>query len=365
MAAYVCSIITALLITAIVRKKQIASNHIYKTSFRSYKTAFLAILPFTILAICRWNVGVDSIYGGTYWIAYKNSTYNNNILGFEPLFFFFMKACSTAGISFWGFLAIHAIIFMSCSIYAIKQGSVSVYTSILLFFSLFVYFDSYSSLRQSLSEALCMILTAIMLTEKESKKKDVIAIILLILACGFHYISILYIPIYFLCKMKFSRKGILLASAAAIAAYPLLQKLFSMIMRFFFTEKYSFIGVAQFNLLLSFIVFAVCAIYYDDICNASENGYKIVNHSLIIFMVMLNSGALFLPYRCFDCLKIGYVFIIPVIMKSIRNGKHRFAVAVVFIVMFGYWFVNAFFIQSNAYFEYKTIFDNLSVIRMS
>lgn len=364
MVVYACTMIATLLITTIVRKKNTACNYTYITSFGSYKSAFFAMLPLTALAISRWNVGVDSVYGGTYWNAYRHSMYGDNILGFEPLFFSFMKICAKINMSFWLFLAIHAIIFMCCSVYAIKRGSVSTYTSILLFFSLFVYFDSYSSLRQSLSEALCMILISIMLTEDESKKKDVIACLLLALACGFHSISIIYIPIYFLCKMKFSRKGILVTSGVAIAAYPILQKLFSMIMRFFFAEKYSFIGVAQYNLLLSFMVFAVCAFYYYDICLASKFGYKIVILSLIIFVVMLNSGALLLPYRCFDCLKICYVFIVPMIVKSIKNGKHRFVVAVLFTFIFGYWFVNAFFIQKNAYFEYKSIFDNISVTKM-
>ena len=65
--------------------------------------------------------------------------YGANILGFEPLFFSFMKICAKINMSFWLFLAIHAIIFMCCSVYAIKRGSVSTYTSILLFFVVCIF----------------------------------------------------------------------------------------------------------------------------------------------------------------------------------------------------------------------------------
>ena len=364
MTAYACAMLMTLLITAAVCKKSTAINYTNMTSFVTYKAAALAFLPFTALAICRWNVGVDSIYGGTYWNAYRYSIYGNNIFEFEPVFFVFMKICSIASVSFWGFLAIHAVLFMMCSIYAIRRGSVSVYISIVLFFALFIYFDSYSSLRQSLAEAIGMVLISIMLTEEEGKKKDIIGVILMVLASGFHMISFIYIPIYFLCKKRFSRQGIVSTAVVTIAAYPLLQMLFAAIMRFFFAAKYNFIGVSQYNLLLSFVVFVVCVLYYNDICYASKHSYKIVNMSLAIFVVMLNSGALLLPYRCFDCLKIAYVFIVPMIMKSIRNGKHRFVVSIIFIMMFGYWFINAFFLQDSAFYKYKTIFDDISVIVM-
>ena len=64
MVVYACTMIATLLITAIVRKKNTACNYTYITSFGSYKSAFFAMLPLTALAISRWNVGVDSVYGG-------------------------------------------------------------------------------------------------------------------------------------------------------------------------------------------------------------------------------------------------------------------------------------------------------------
>lgn len=361
MTAYVFTLGMVFTLIALGKRK---NSLTHETFFLTYKSAFLALLPLTFIAVCRWNVGIDSVYRGTYWTAYQASIQGENIFGFEPLFFLLMKVCATANISFWGFLAIHSLLFMSGVTYAIKRGSISVNTSVLLFFSLFIYFDSYSSLRQSLSEALGMILISIMLTTEEGRKKDIVAIVLLAFACGFHTVSLLYVPIYFICKIRFSKKEMLYVAIASMAAYPLLQKIFTTIMRFFFASKYEFIGVARINLLMSLTIFVVCFMFYNDICDASEYGYKVISIALIVFVIMLNSGALLLPYRCFDCLKVVYVFVVPAIIKSIKNWRCRFVVCLILILIFGYWFINAFFLQDPVYAHYASIFEDMSVIYM-
>ena len=74
---------------------------------------------------------------------------------------------------------------------------------------------------------------------------------------------------------------------------------------------------------------------------------------------MLNSGALFLPYRVYDMIKIGYIFIIPRIVSSIKNHKSRFLVKLIIGLMLFMLFLNYATHPANAiYMDYKTVFPD-------
>lgn len=358
MAVYACALVLSYLIMTQTVSKQVLDNGCTEKYFSSNKKALIAMLPLVLIIIFRWNVGVDSLYRGTYWTAYQNAKSGINLLHFQFLFFELMRLFASCSIPFFFFLAFVAAVFMGCSIYAIKRGSVSVGISVAVFFALFIFFDGFSSLRQSLTEAICMIVVSIILTSHD-RKSSIIALALLALASGFHTIALMWIPVVLFSQRKFKQKTLLVIAAAAIAAYPLLQNLFRLIMRYFFSSKYSFIGVANYSLILTATVFLVAILFYNEICQNFEYGYVAVNISLVIFVIMLNSGALLLPYRCFDCLKIGYVFIIPMIVKGISVSSSRRLVSLAFLILFGYWFVNSFFIQHSAFAQYQSIFSSV------
>ena len=330
--------------------------------FRNGRIAFLVLLPLTLISILRWDVGVDTLYGYTYWDSYQHAANLNNVRDFEIGFFLFSAILSKLGISFWGYLAINALVFMSCVSYAISRGSVSTTWSILVFFLLFVFFDSFNTLRQTLAESISMIAWAIMGHEQNSLKKDIKILAIFVLASTFHVLALINIPIYLICKWRFNRHNLLRFAAVAVLATPVLQLALSAIMQLVAGDEYTFIGFALINAVMSGVFFLLCWYFYDNICALGTNAYTYVNLALCIFIVILNSGALFLPFRVFDMLKVAYLFIIPYLLRSLVKPGVRVCVQCIILAILAAWFINAFFFQDSVYVPYQTIFDNLFAI---
>lgn len=334
------------------------SNGVKVKMLRTFKIAFLVMLPLASIAAFRWNVGIDSVYGYNYWDSYQNAALGDNVREFEPLFFLLLYIPSKLGLPYFWFLFIHCVIFFACASYAFSKGSVSPLWSILIFFLLYVFFDCFSALRQAVAESIAMIAIAMIGYMPPSKKKDIIITVLFSVATFSHVIAIIYIPIYFISKIRFSRIGLLKFLIVSVALYPVIQILFRFLTKLLNEEGYQENGVALINLIMSFGILALCWYFYDSISSLDENAYMYINISLFIFVFMLNSGALVLAFRYFDMLKISYMFIIPYLVKGVPNARLRLAVSAFILFVFALWFTNAFFIQTSFATDYHSVFDN-------
>ena len=325
-------------------------------------TAFLVLLPLTVLAAFRWNVGVDSLYGGSYWQAYHAAADGLNSRGFELGFYWLMRLFAGAEVPFYWFLFALSILFMVCVSIALSQGSVWSTWSVLLFFLLFVYFDCYSSLRQSLAEAVCLIAWAKMGYDTPSRKKDIHILLLFFAAGFFHSIAWMNLPVYLICRIRFSRSGMLKFLLTALLLSPVLQIVLRFAMELLASGQYSYRGVARINAVMTGVLAIICWYFYDEISQLDENAYMYVNQAVCIFVLILNSGAMFLPFRVFDMLKIGYIFIIPYLLRGIPGSRIRMYVGMGLICIFGAWFWNQFFLQNSFAASYQTVFENWHTI---
>ena len=197
-----------------------------------------------------------------------------------------------------------------------------------------------------------------MCDESPSRRKDSHNIFLFLLASTLHTTALINIPIYLICKVRFDQKNLLLFSILAIAMTPLLQVVLRTVMRYFAGNQYSFVGFSLINAAMTGFLFACCWYSYNGICQINRYAYRYVNLSLCIFVVILNSGALLLPFRVFDMLKIGYILIVPYILKSCKSPQSKFMMTAMMVCVIGAWFFNAFFIQENDYVYYETIFSD-------
>lgn len=326
--------------------------------FSSWKKAFWVLLPLTFLAVFRWNVGADSLYGESYWTAYQEAASGANSRGFEIGFHWLLRLFSLCQIPFYWFLFALALLFMLCVSVAISKGSVLTRWSILVFFLLAFYFDCYSSLRQSLAEAVSLIAWAKMGYDPSSKRKDGSILLLFVGAGLFHRIAWMNIPVYLLCKIRLSRKTLLNFAVTIVALSPVLQVVIRFAMELFAGDHYEYMGIARINAIMAGVIAVICWYFYDEICALDENAYMYVNHAIWIFVMILNSGAMFLPFRVFDMLKIGYVFIIPYLLRGIRSSRIRLYVEIGMILIFGAWFFNYYFIQDSFVTNYQTVFQD-------
>ena len=321
------------------------------------RNTFLALMPLILLALFRWNVGADSVYGASYSTAYQAAAEGINKFEFEIGFYWFMRLFAGLKIPFFWFLFAHGLFFFIVVSYAIRRGSANATWSIAVLFLLTIYFDSYSSLRQSLAEAIGLVGWALMGSEKKGIKKDAAILTLFTISMLFHSTGLLNIPIYLLCKLRFKRRvDVLIFAFIALAMTPVLQRVLPVIMNALSNnENYTTIGLARINLVVTGLFFLITWLFYDQIVEANPNGYMYVNQALFIFILIVNSGAMYLPYRVYDMLKIGYVFIIPQVVCSMGSNSNRLIVQAVYMVVCIALFVN-FATQPNnsIYMNYQT-----------
>lgn len=329
--------------------------------FPNWKKAFLAMLPLTFVAVFRWDVGVDSLYGGSYWEAYQNAALGINNRGFEWGFFTLLRLFSTLKAPFFWFLFAHGMIFMlSCS-YAMAKGSIWSIWSVLCFFLLYFYFDCFSSLRQSLAEGICLIAWAKMGSDPH-KQKNFRVLLLFAVAGLFHTTAWINIPVYFLCCIRLSRNGVMKFLVLAVLLTPLIQVILRFAMELFGADVYEYKGLARINTIVAGVIVLACWFFYDGISSLSKSAHMYVNQAICIFIVMLNSGALYLPFRVFDMLKIGYVFIVPYMLRGIKNGRLRMFGQMCTLIMFAAWFYNSITQENNFAATYQTVFQDWNYI---
>lgn len=363
MSYYLAAILAAMLLC---RQQTVAvplANGTDARCFSNWKKAFLALLPLTLLAVFRWNVGVDSLYGSSYWNSYQYAAQGVNWMGFEVGFYWLLQIFSKSGVPFFWFLFALALAFMFFTSVAISRGSVWAGWSILVFFLLSVYFDCYSSLRQSLAESVCLIGWAEMGYQAPSRKRDIRVLLIFALASFLHTTALLCIPLYLVCKVRLSRAGLFKALVTAILATPFLQTGISLAMQLLTSHtNYTTVGFARINAVFTFLLAAVCWYFYDEICELDENAYMYMNQAICIFVLILNSGAMYLPYRVFDMLKICYIFIIPYLLRGIKSGRTRMYGSIGIFLILGALFFNQTILQDSYVLQYQTVFQDWAYI---
>lgn len=357
---YATAFALTLLLCKLLTVPQAAAGGVKVNTFPKVRTVLTAMLPLIFLALFRWNVGADSVYGSSYWEAFHLSAEGLNPREFAPGFFWFMRFFAELEIPFFWFLFFHGVLFFLASAYAIQKGSVWGIWSVALFFLLTVYFDSYSSLRQSLAEAVCLIGWAKMGTDRNGWKKDLSILTIFLVSGLFHSTGFMNIPVHFLCKLRFKRRiDVLLFAIIALAATPILQRVIPIVMNSLSNnESYTTLGLARINIGVSGLFFVLAWLFYDEISARNPNGYMFVNQSLYIFILILNSGAMYLPYRVYDMLRIGYIFIIPYVIRSISDSRNRFLVQLVYILVCVVTFVNFTIQPNNPYMNYQSVFSD-------
>ena len=374
---YLVALFASLLLTALLSFRETISDGVNDKYISKPRMMWLCLLPLFLLLAFRWNVGMDSLYGSTYSIAYHNAAIGINGFGkvvFEPGFYLLSKVFATARVPFFWFLFAQAILFFFFIILGTNRGSIAPVWSILTFFCFTVFFDEFSSLRQAMAEGLCFYALSLLLHDGFSRKNTIRYMAIMVLACSFHLISILFIAVYFFTRLNLTRNQCLWICTIGIAANPVLKLVFRIITTFFYGDKYSSIGTGITYVFVAAVIALLCLLRYDDIVRLNDNGKIIINYSIFAFVIMANSSALVLPYRIFDMLKIGYIFVIPYIVVSgrlcVTNGskgsilvlsKSQFVVCFVLLSVFAFWIARFLFFQHSVFSEYHSVFENWDV----
>lgn len=327
---------------------------------KSFMSSFIILLPFTFLILFRWDVGADSLYGASYSTSYIAAADGLDLHGFEPGYFLLSSLFSKLSVPFFWFLFFLGLAFMLCVAYGINRASVSPFLSVAVFLFLMVYFDAYSALRQGIVEGIAIVVFANVFTQPRTRKRDIKCIIALLFASLFHSIALIYLVVYFVCCIHIERKTLIIIGVSLVLLFPLTQLVLRTIMNATVGDQYTFAGFASSYAIFTLAILVMCINNHDTICAMFPNGYAAINYAFITFVFMFNSGALMLPFRVFDALKIGYIFIVPYVIRSTKKTEERVLFYFIIFALLGIWFYNAFYLQESAFAKYQFVFPEWS-----
>lgn len=156
---------------------------------------FILIIVYSIIIGTRYEVGTD-------WNNYKDYFFNCDFYFTreprEPVFYFLNKIVSYVfGTNYILFFSLIAFLQISLVLKALRRFDNLFPLAILLFFLIGPFLAFQNVMRQSL--AFCLFFYAIKYIEQGSLKKYTIAVLI---ATGIHTSSILFLPLYFICRRK-------------------------------------------------------------------------------------------------------------------------------------------------------------------
>lgn len=346
----------------LLRERESGTARLY--CYKSFLSAFVAMSPLTLVVCFRWDVGIDSAYGRSYSIAYHMAALGENVRGFETGYYILSRLFAGAHAPWFWFLFSLSLLYMVCVSYGIYKASVSPVLSVLGFVFLMTYFDSFSALRQSIAQGICIADMGWWLSRElnqdgeDERKAEVKFLLIIILASFFHRIAFLYFAMHFICRKAFSKRSVIKACIIGVLLSPIIRIVAVEMLRRFTGGRYVSEGFASSYTLIALVIFTLAVMEQDRMVNVNPHAVYLTNHAMCSLILMLNSSALVLPYRFFDMLKVTYIFTIPLIIKSAQSNAKRFLYFLILSVMIGVWFWNAMYGQENILIRYQTVFSD-------
>lgn len=332
----------------------------------------LPMLPLFLVALFRWNVGVDVVYGTGYYYQEYTAIQDDlgNILGYEPGFYALMELCNALNLNLYLFYCVVTCLFFGLVILYIAQNSENQVLSIVLFFVSDLYLFSFSTLRQALAIAF-FLYPAAEICKGKNVLKSWKCWLSAAIAVSMHT-SILYLlPIMLAAKIRVRKKTLLVLVASACVLSPVLRRVAAWLMTFtVYFEKY--FGTNEFVLefaptyfALAVLLFIPAWIYYDELVEKKRSSYILINVAAIAVVVMANSSVLVMPYRIFQLFVPFYLILCPAILEcSAKRGKKRWLMAGYLILPFILIFVNQYYRHGGwELFSYKSIFDHMEQLK--
>lgn len=293
-----------------------------------YVTAIPIIFAILLCSLRTIDVGEDTY---NYYMSFLNESNS------EPLFWAIRVFIKNSGLSFNTFLFVVSILIYSPLYYVITKKSENPAFSFFIFitFSDFFFVNTFNTLRFSIASS--FILLGIYFLDKGESKKSILAFIT---ALGFHYSSIIVIPIIYLCKF-IKKINITFAIIAILISICIgfLSSLYSDILNLAFTvlsnsdsdsvDKYLAYstndldsGLSPVGQIFTYCLFSIVTWF----CLFKKNKYKRHDEISLMLSVLFIGGLLanalmgvLLAYRIVVYLLLPIIIVIPNSIIKIKN----------------------------------------------
>lgn len=219
-----------ILVTAIIA---IVGATLYKEDQPKRGTGLFFVI-LTLVSGLRGEMGTDHASYNRYFVHISTLDWEavlNNGFTMERGYVILNKLISYISGSPVFYTFVIAVLTMGFTFLAYRNRSKMPWLSILLFFAVGEYFDSFNLTRQVLAVSMCFFATKYI----NEKKKDFFKyLFFVLLASTIHSTAaIIMIPAYFLLKLKFTKKSIFIYLGIGVGLYLLFPRLLSFFQRWF------------------------------------------------------------------------------------------------------------------------------------
>lgn len=325
MEVYIFACILSILISIVIEK---TLGYKKKKIFK----IFIALLPLTLVSAFRYDVGwdyVDIYTRGFYYVGKYNIewfTEKGFLLMVKVLYYVFGNPISL----FVLFSCLVSYFFCLCCDKYGKEENIWIY--IFMFVISRYYFMSLNIMRQAL--AVMIILNALYYIKEKNFKKYILYIFI---AFEIHYISIVYLPLYFLLSKKYNRiKDILffifVIPIGIIGIYCFVSSTkYANYFTSMFGNDGSFI-VSEIIIPILIIAIRNLFINQDSKNTGMENIF--FNMSIVCLIISLMSSVLPLGDRMIWYFSMHNMFYVPYLISNIKKQNLRLIIAFVIVVCF-------------------------------
>ena len=318
----------------------------------------------TLIVLCIIS-GTRYYMGGTDYGIYKNmfevlpsifhfdfSTVHDmyGTYGAEKGYLFFNSIIKTIGFNFFGFTLIHSIIFYVCMYIGLKRYSKNFNLLIIIFLYKMFFYDTFISLRQSITIAIFFISLRFI-----EKKKIIPYFLCCILAVTFHNGALILFLVYFINKIKLTKKRVIILNCIFIPTIilsmlniPILAP-FQGFINLFSTnvgiQKATDLinasganGISYLHTIEYFAIMALVILNYDKIIKSDKNAEFILK----LFLVLLPLFTLFRGYEILTREKDYFLFTYAIILNylciiSNKNYASVIQIATVVVCLLGFY----------------------------
>lgn len=340
---------TVLLIIALMERMQ---KHSFKRSFVAFVIGVLAVI-----VGCRYDVGAD-------WLNYKEYYYSGILLdgfGFErsvePLYVLLQNFFRYLGFTHAVFFSFLSIVSLCCYYKAAKLLGIKFFMTVFfVYFSLVFLNYQFNVIRQGMMASFVWL--AFAYKTSGNYKASIISIVI---ALGFHFTALAFIPIVLLSNRYLSFKYVVIivvvsftclildVSYKILSLFPILTAL-ERTSNYITSETFHVETGLSFGLILMLVVFFIVYHYFKNDYNNDSRLRTLANIILFdfLFSCIFNSFSIFQERVC-RVMFFSMVFLLPLIVERIKTPSFRVIAMSVVVVYAFLAFPKTFAVHDDGY----------------
>lgn len=314
---------------------------------------FVASIPLFFIAGFRYAVGTD--YFDTYYTGFyrvlAGSTVDNFDIGFYGLIKFIQVFTDNVA---WLFL-ICSLIFIGVTMRTIKVLSVNPAYSILLLLVTRFYFIGMNAAKQAI--ALAIIAYSIQYIISREPQKFILTV--LIAGC-FHYSSLVFLPVYFIGRLRLTISRIWLYVIADVGIFVVgvnyVLTLLSHTKYGYLVSKFEVCGIKFmiFQVALNLLLFAIA---YSSKQQKEDMTYRVfLNLQFVTLLIALTLRSIPLMERIYWIFTFPQIITIPYFMKFQKTNNRRLLNVLIVAILFTFMVYDIGFVGDHDALPYQWIF---------